>query len=107
VLAAEHLLDLGGLDLGLEIVQAASEVGGHILAGFRPLDEDGEIVTPAPQGRGERDLLFEAPPALQDLLRLGLVLPEVWLRGARLERAQLVGRASGLKDSSACLTIVS
>jgi hypothetical protein len=107
VLAAEHLLDLGGLDLGLEIIEAAREVGGHVLAGLGPFDENGEVLGLLPERGGERDFLFETPTALEYLLRLGLVLPEIRLRRARLERAQLVGRSSGLKDSSACRTTVS
>jgi hypothetical protein len=107
VLAAEHFLDLGALDLGFEIVEAAREIGGDVLARFCPLDEDCQIVAPPSQGRRQGDFLFEAAPALEHLLRFGLILPEVRLRGARLERAQLVGRSSGLKDNSACLTSVS
>ena len=38
VLAAEHLLDLGGLDLGLELVEAALQIGEHVLSGVGPLD---------------------------------------------------------------------
>jgi hypothetical protein len=30
-------------------------------------------------------LLLEAPAALQDLLRFGLILPEIWCGGAGLE----------------------
>ena len=36
VLAAQHLLDLGGLDLGFERVERPGQVGGHVLAGLRP-----------------------------------------------------------------------
>ena len=44
VLAAEHLLDLAGLDLGVEHVQRLRELGVDGFASLRPLDQNGQIV---------------------------------------------------------------
>jgi hypothetical protein len=38
----------------------------------------------------QRDVLFEAPAALQELLRLRLVLPEVRIADARFDLVDLV-----------------
>jgi len=79
VLAAEHLARLGKLDVALEVVQALEEIRFHRLARPGPFDEDAEVVGAAGQRLGERQLVFDAASALQQLLRLGLVLPEVRL----------------------------
>jgi len=79
VLAAEHLARLGKLDVALEVVQALEEIGFDRLARLGPLDEDAEVVGATGQRLGERQLVFDAASALQQLLRLGLVLPEVRL----------------------------
>ena len=50
VLAAEHLLGLGGLDFALELVEPALEISADVLAGVGPLEEDADIV-----GRGASD----------------------------------------------------
>jgi hypothetical protein len=99
VLAAEHLLDLRRIDLRLEIVQAPLEIGGHVLAGFGPLDQHGEVVAAAPERLRERHFLFEPAAAQQQLLRLGLVLPEVRLADAIFDLFQFVCGACGLKDN--------
>jgi hypothetical protein len=101
VLAAEHLLDLAGLDLLVEEVERLPELGVDRLAGCGPLDEDGEVLALLLERDAEVAILLEAAAALQRLLRLGLVLPEVGRGGARLEAVQFVGVARGLKDSSA------
>jgi hypothetical protein len=103
VLAAEHLLDLGGLDLGLEGVDRALEISADILALLRPLDQHAEIVQLAYQRVAQLDLVREATPALQGLLRRRLILPEVRRRYARFDAGQLARRVSGVKDSSADL----
>ena len=101
VLAAEHLARLGKLDVALEVVQALEEIRFDRLARPGPLDEDAEVVAAARQRLGERQLVFDAASALQQLLRLGLVLPEVRLGNARLYAIQFSAGASGVKDSSA------
>jgi hypothetical protein len=101
VLAAEHLLDLARLHFGVEGVERYRELGVNRLACLCPLDEDGQVVASLPERDDEVPILLQAPPALQDLLSLSLVLPEVRRRGKRLESVQFVVRAGGLKDSSA------
>jgi hypothetical protein len=85
VLAAEHLLRLAGLDLLVEGVERLRRLGIDRLARFRPLDEHGEIVALLLQRLGEIAILFEPAAALQDLLRFGLIFPEIGRGGARLE----------------------
>jgi hypothetical protein len=101
VLAAEHLLDLAGLNLLIEEIERLREFGVHRLAGRRPLDENGQIVTLLPQGGAQLEILLEPPAALQDLLRLGLIFPEIGRGGARLQAVQFVRGTGGFKDSSA------
>ena len=48
-----------------------------------------------------RAIVLEPPAALQDLLRFGLIFPEVWRGGARLEAGQFVFGPGAFKDSSA------
>jgi hypothetical protein len=101
VLAAEHLLDLARLHFGVERVERDCKLGVNRLARLCPFNEDGQVVASLPERDDEVPILLQAPPALQDLLSLSLVLPEVRRRGKRLESVQLVVRAGGLKDSSA------
>jgi hypothetical protein len=77
------------------------ELGIHRLAGFGPFDEHGEIVVFLGQRARQVAILLETPSALQDLLRFGLILPEIGGSGARFEARQLVVGAGGFKDSSA------
>ena len=84
VLPAEHLLDLGGLHDRLEILDSAGEVGRHVFSALGPLDEHGEVVGLAAQRLGQRDLLLEAPAALQQLLGFALVFPEIGFGDASL-----------------------
>ncbi len=46
VLAAEHLLDLGRLDFGLERVERLEEIGADVLALARPFEQHAEVVEP-------------------------------------------------------------
>jgi len=46
-------------------------------------------------------VLLQPPPALEDLLRVGLILPEIRRGRAALEAGQFFVRAGGFKDSSA------
>ena len=101
VLAAEHLLDLAGLDLALQLVEPARELGLDRFALLQPFGKDLEVVGATPQRRDEADVLFEPPPALHHLLRLGLVLPEVGLADARFDAGQFFRGTCGVKDNSA------
>jgi hypothetical protein len=100
VLAAEHLLDLARLHFLVERLDGLRKLGVYGLARRGPLEEDPEVVGPLPQGRSQFAILFQAAATLQYTLRFGLVLPEVWRGGARLETIQFVGWVSGFKDSS-------
>jgi hypothetical protein len=101
VLPAEHLLDLTGFDLDVERVERLLEVGHHVLAGLRPLDQDREVVDAPGQRIAEIDVFADplAPP--QRGLGVGLVVPEVGRGNPRLEPAQFLVESSGVKDSSA------
>jgi hypothetical protein len=101
VLPAEHLFDLAGLHFPIEDVEGLRELRVDRLAGLRPLDEHTEIVALLLQRSTEVAVLFEAPAALQDFLRLRLVLPEIRRGGFGFELGQFLIGAGGLKDSSA------
>jgi hypothetical protein len=101
VLAAEHLLDLGSLDFGLELVETALQIGGDVLAGAGPLDQDAQVGDAAAERVAQLRVLAQAAAALQGALRLLLVLPEVWRRDPRFEGCDLSGVGGAVKDSSA------
>jgi hypothetical protein len=101
VLPAEHLLDFARLHILFERIQASRQFRDDRFAGFRPLDEHGEIVVAPLERPGEFQLLLDPPPALQGFLRFGLIFPEVRRGGARLEAGQFVFGPGTLKDSSA------
>src|SRR6185503_5498750 len=101
VLAAEHLAGFGGLDVLLEVVEALQQVAVDGLASLGPFDEHAEIVGAGLQRVAERELLVEPAAALQQLLRLGLILPEVGLGDAGLDAVELGTRSGCVKDSSA------
>jgi hypothetical protein len=101
VLAAEHLLRLARVDLARQVVETGGEVVADGFARFGPLGEHGKVVDAPLQRLAQRDVVFEAAPPLQQLLRGGLVLPEVRFADALLDFLQFVGRAGGVKDSSA------
>jgi hypothetical protein len=90
VLAAEHLLDLRRFDFALQLVDAAREVGIDRLARLQPFGQHGEVLGASLQGVAQRDVLFEPAAALQQLLRFGLILPEVRFADARFDLADLV-----------------
>jgi hypothetical protein len=103
VLAAEHLLDFGRLDLAAQRVEALRELARHVLAGPGPFDEHRQVVRPALQRRDERALVIEAAAALEGFLRLRLVLPEIRFGDPGFQAAQFFVGVPGLKDSSADL----
>jgi hypothetical protein len=101
VLAAEHLLDLAGLHFGIERVERLREFGVHGLSPVGPFDEHGEVVTLLRERRDQLAVLPQAPAALLDFLRVGLILPEVRRRRAGVETGQFLVGVRRLKDSSA------
>jgi hypothetical protein len=101
VLAAEHFLRFARFDLGGEVVQRAGELVADGLAGFDPFGQDRQVLEPAPQGFGELAVFFQPPAALQQLLRGGLILPEVWSANALLYPRQFGCGTCGVKDGSA------
>jgi hypothetical protein len=101
VFAAEHLAGFRQLDVGLEFVEAFDEVPVNRLPRLGPLDEDADVVGAAPQGLAGGQLLFQAAAALQELLSLGGILPEIRMRDAALYLLELRTMARFVKDSSA------
>jgi hypothetical protein len=77
VLAAEHLLDLRGIDLVLDGVERALEVAGHVLAGPRPFEQHAEVVELPGKAVAQLEIFSETALALERLLGFGLVVPEI------------------------------
>ena len=84
-----------------ELVEGAAEIVGDRLARFGPLDEHVEIVEPASERRAQLAILLEPAAALQQLLRAGLILPEVRSGDAFFDSGELGCGAGGVKDGSA------
>jgi hypothetical protein len=101
VLAAQHLLGLAGVDLYRQLVKRASEVVSDRFAGLGPFDQHVEVVEPALQGIAQLHVLLEAAPALQQLLCVRLILPEVGSGDAFFYFGKLDGGTGDVKDSSA------
>jgi hypothetical protein len=101
VLAAEHLLDLARVDLGGEARQPLLELVADRFPALGPFDQDGKIVRAALERQAEVPILFEATAPLEELLRGGLVFPEVWLADLCLYGSELGFELGGVKDSSA------
>jgi hypothetical protein len=101
VFATEHLLGFAGVDFLREVVQPSREIVGNGLAGLGPLHQYGEIVRTAAERVAELLVVLEAAPALQELLRGGLVLPEVRVGDAFFYLREFVGGTGGVKDDSA------
>ena len=101
VLAAEHLLDLGRLDLGRKVVESAGQIVDDMLALSGPLDEHLEIVTPLRERLGEVVVFLQTLATPEDLLRRLGVVPKIRVCRLSLEAGDLVSRAGCVKDSSA------
>jgi hypothetical protein len=101
VLAAEHLFGLTGVYLRGKIVQRAIELIENRFAGFGPFGEHREILETLPHRFAEVPILFKTPAALQQLLRRGLILPEVGGSNAFFYAVEFIRRNGGVKDSSA------
>jgi hypothetical protein len=77
VLAAEHLLGFGGIDLRFERIERALEIAGHVLAGARPFEQHPEVIDFLGEAVAQLEVFGETPLPLEGLLRLGLVVPEI------------------------------
>jgi hypothetical protein len=77
VLAAEHFLGFGGIDLGFNGIEGALEVGADILAGARPFEQHAKVVDLFRKAVAQLEVLGEAALTLESFLRLGLVVPEI------------------------------
>jgi hypothetical protein len=100
VLAAEHLLDLSGLDDAGELLDAGGQLRRDILPLAGPVDQDAKIVCFGFEGGDQLDLLLDSTAALKDLLCLDLVVPEIGRRRAGFYLCELVTRPGRLKDNS-------
>jgi hypothetical protein len=100
VLAAEHFLDLAAFDESGELLDGCRQVCFDIFALACPVHEHTKIVCFGSQGRDQLDLFLHSTAALEDFLRLDLVVPEIGRRCAGFYLCELVSRASGLKDNS-------
>jgi hypothetical protein len=100
VLTAKHLLDLAGLDLLIERLERLAEFGIDRFASLRPLDEHREVVALFFQRSDEIEFLLQPAPALQNLLGVGLVFPEIRRGRARLEAGQFLLGFGGLRYSA-------
>ncbi len=98
--AREHLLGLGGVDLVLEVVQAALEIGGHVFPAAGPLEQHAEVADAAAERVAQLDVLAQPATALQGLLGVRLVFPELRGRDAGFERGEFVVGSRPVKDSS-------
>jgi hypothetical protein len=85
VLAAEHLLGFGGVNLFFERIERLGQVVGDALAVLCPLQQHSEVVELLRETVAQLEVLGEPPLALQGLLCLGLVVPEVGRRDFLLE----------------------
>jgi hypothetical protein len=101
VLAAEHLLDFTAFDQAGELFDARGQLRADVLPLFRPVEQHTQIVCFRLEGRNQLDFFFDPAAALENLLRLDLVVPEVGRGGAGFYLCEFVSWAGGLKDSSA------
>jgi hypothetical protein len=99
--AAEHLLDLAGLHFLIERFERLAEVLVDRFAGLGPLDEHRQIFALPLQRQHQLAILLEPAAALQDLLRFGLIFPEIGGGDTRLEAGQFFVGPGCLKDNSA------
>src|SRR5207342_291318 len=60
-----------------------------------------QVVELLDDGVAQRDLVGQPAPALERLLRLGVILPEVRRGDPRFDRLQFARRIGSVKDSSA------
>jgi hypothetical protein len=77
VLAAEHLLGFDGVDLRFERVERARQVAADVLAAARPFEQDPNVVDLLAEAVALLEIFGKAALALEGLLCVGLVVPEI------------------------------
>jgi hypothetical protein len=77
VLAAEHFLGFGGVDLVFERIERLGQVVGDVLAALRPLQEHADVVEFLREAVAKFEILGQPPLTLQGLLRFSLFVPEI------------------------------
>ncbi len=102
VVAAQHLLELGGLRGRLQGVEGGGEVGGHVLSRLQPVGEDLRVVLLAAEALQQLEVGVEALAALQDLLGGRGVAPEAGVGHLPIEGVGLGAELALLKDSRGC-----
>jgi hypothetical protein len=102
-LAGQHRPNLGRLDVTRVRFERDGELALDRFALLRPVEEHGQIVSLLADRGGQRPILFEAAPPLQNLLRGALILPEVWRRRLRFDLGQFAREAGFVKVPSARL----
>ena len=77
VFTAEHFLGFRGVDLLFERIEGLGQVGGDLFTALRPLEQYADVIGFLGKAVAQLDVFRQAALALQRLLRLGLVVPEV------------------------------
>jgi hypothetical protein len=77
VFAAQHLLGFRGIDLLLERLEGAREIGHDLFPALRPFEQHAEVVDLLGEAVAQLDVFRETALPLQGLLSLGLVVPEI------------------------------
>jgi hypothetical protein len=77
VLTAQHLLDLAAFDEISEQLDPLRQLRSDVLALPRPIDEHAKIVRCRSELGDQLDFFLDAATALEDFLRLDLVVPEI------------------------------
>jgi len=101
VLAAEHLLDLAGLHVLIEDIERGGELRVDRFPRLGPFDEHREVVVLLLERDNQIAILLEPAAALLDLLRFGLVFPEIRGGRAGFYAGQFFVGLGGFKDSYA------
>jgi hypothetical protein len=98
---AEHLLDLSLIDLSRKFVQRDPKVVLDLFTLASPIDQYCQIVTPLFQGNRKLTVFLKSLTALQNTLRIVVVVPEVWRRSLSLQLGDLSDGTGFVKDTSA------
>jgi hypothetical protein len=101
VLTAEHFLDLAGLHFLIERVEGLLELVFDRFPCIDPLREHLQILPFDAERHHQVTILLHAPAALEDLLRFGLVLPEIGRCGPGFDAGEFFFGSGGFKDSYA------